>query len=286
MKTILYSIIAVLIFSTVTVGYTNKANRDHSVVIQSVERNISSVLLSQSAEIISGRLRDFGSEKHTITVIPEKSQIQVIVTDTRDLQAVENLLVQKGAFALYETYNHQSLIELLQGDDHLFSLFMDGDDRNSDAEVGCTSVTGVEKINDYLNSLGQDQKCKFAWSQGFDGSRVCLYALRTEIENGALLSGTDVESMRYVQDEGLKTYSIEVKFKEEAIELWSDATRRNMNKTIAFVLDNKVIFSPRVNEAIDGGNCQISGDFTEDQVRYIAALGNNGELPVNFEVVK
>jgi preprotein translocase subunit SecD len=105
-------------------------------------------------------------------------------------------------------------------------------------------------------------------------------------ERGSLLSGTDIESMKYFQDKESESYCIEIRFMKEAVKLWSDATRRNINKTIAFVMDDRVIFSPRVNEAIDSGNCIISGSFTEDQVRYIAALGNNGELPADFEVIK
>lgn len=286
MKTIVYSIIAILIFSAVAAGYTNKAETDKCILIQSVDRNIASVQLTQSAEIISNRLKDFSSEKFDVTVIPEKKQIQVIMAEPRDLKAVENLLVQKGAFAFYETYDRKSLTELLQGDKHLFSLINDGDANNSDVTIGCITNTGVEQVNDYTKSLGLNQKCKFAWSQGLDSSKVCLYALRLYNEKGALLTGTDIESMRYIQDQESKTYNVEILFNKDVIKTWSDATRRNINRSIALVLDNEVIYAPRVNEAIDKGACIISGDLTEDQVRFIAALGNNGELPANFEIVK
>lgn len=286
MKTIVYSIIAILIFSAVAAGYTNKAETDKCILIQSVDRNIASVQLTQSAEIISNRLKDFSSEKFDVTIIPEKKQIQVIMAEPRDLKAVENLLVQKGAFAFYETYDRKSLTELLQGDNHLFSLMNDGDANNSDVTIGCITTTGVEQVNDYTKSLGLNQKCKFAWSQGLDSSKVCLYALRLYNEKGALLTGTDIESMRYIQDQESKTYNVEILFNKDVIKTWSDATRRNINRSIALVLDNEVIYAPRVNEAIDKGACIISGDLTEDQVRFIAALGNNGELPANFEIVK
>jgi preprotein translocase subunit SecD len=286
MKTILYSIIAILIFSAVAAGYINKQETDKCILIQSVDRNIASVQLTQSAEIISNRLKDFSSEKFVVTIIPEKKQIQVILAEPRNLKAVENLLVQKGAFAFYETYDGKSLTELLQGDNHLFSLMNDGDANNSNVTIGCITPAKVEKVNDYTKSLGLHQKCKFAWSQGFDSSEVCLYALRLSDEKGALLTGADVESMRYIQDQESKTYNVEILFKKDVIKIWSDATKRNINRSIALVLDNEVIYAPRVNEAIDKGHCIISGNLTEDQVRFIAALGNNGELPANFEIVK
>jgi SecD/SecF fusion protein len=287
MKTIVYSLIAILILSAVSAGFPDKTNPKDSIRIQSVDRNISSVLLTQCADVISGRLKDYGTDKFNITVIPEVNQIQVVFTDTcQDLKAAENLLVQKGAFAFYETYDRESLIELLKGDNHLFSMLNSDDTQNLHPWIGCISAAGVAKVNDYTASLGLDHKCKFVWSQGFDNSRECLYALRLNNERGFLLSGTDIESMKYFQEQASESYCIEIKFRKESVQIWSDATRRNVNKTIALVLDDRVIFSPRVNEAIDSGNCIISGSFTEDQVRYIAALGNNGELPANFEVVK
>jgi len=39
-------------------------------------------------------------------------------------------------------------------------------------------------------------------------------------------------------------------------------------------------------DEITGGNCTVSGGFTTEQVKYIVAIGSNGELPVSFKVVK
>jgi preprotein translocase subunit SecD len=47
-----------------------------------------------------------------------------------------------------------------------------------------------------------------------------------------------------------------------------------------------VISAPMVREVISGGECQITGNFTSDEARTMAALANNGELPVEFEMVK
>ena len=286
MKTIIYSLIAILIFGYVAVGFTNKSSTNNSILIQATDKRISSVALSQSAGIISDRLRDYSTEKFTISVIQEKYQIQVILTDSWDVKTAENLLIKKGEFAFYETYDHQRLTELLHGENHLFSLFNDVDPNGSDTKIGCTTIAEVDRVNDYLNSLGLGRQCKFAWSQGTDDAKVCLFALRSDNEKGALLKGTDIENMRFAQDQASKDYYIDIKFKKAATALWSDATKRNIGKMIALVLDNNVIFYPRVNEAIENGSCQISGNFTLDEVRYITALGNHGELPVNFEVIR
>ena len=77
-----------------------------------------------------------------------------------------------------------------------------------------------------------------------------------------------------------------IKFKKSAIGLWADITKRNINNCIAIVLDESVIAAPKVMSEIPSGNCQISGDFTQSQLEYIVALCSNGELTVNFIVVK
>jgi preprotein translocase subunit SecD len=67
--------------------------------------------------------------------------------------------------------------------------------------------------------------------------------------------------------------------------LWAEATRKNLNKSIAVVLDNQVIYDPLVREEISNGSCIITGNFTAEELQYFSILGNNGELPVAFRIV-
>lgn len=267
-------------------GFTNKSNTTHRILIQSTDSKISSVKLSQSAEIITNRLKSFSTEKFDVTAFPDKNQIQVTLTNNWDLKVAEDLAIHKGALAFYETYNRKSLSELLTGDYHLFSLFNAGNANDSSAEIGCTSIKEVEKINDYLNTLGLNQKCKFVWSRDSDNSDACLYALKINSEKGALITGTDIESVKFNQGKASKNNEIEIRLKESAVELWADATKRNINNAIAIVLDNNVLSAPIVRSVITGGHSIITGNFSQIEAKYIAALGNNGELPGSFKVVK
>jgi preprotein translocase subunit SecD len=280
MKTLLYSLIAIFISGIIATGFINNQNTDNSILIQSTDKNISAVLLSQSAKIISDRLKDFSSEKFSLIIIPEKNQIQVMFADSRDLKDVENLLTKKGSIEFYETYNHDELSELLKGDNNLFSLLTRSNTDDSGTKIGCTSITEVEKISRYLNTLELNQICKFTWKTYSDTSTVCLFALKISSNKGAVITGADIESAKYNLDK------IQIKLKKAAIGIWSDGTKRNLNRVIAIVIDNNVISSPRVRSVIDSGEIEITGSFTKAQAGYMAALLNNGELPVNFQVVK
>ena len=154
------------------------------------------------------------------------------------------------------------------------------------AVIGCATVAETGKINDYLKTVQLNQKCKFAWSRPSGGGNVCLYALRLEGEKGALLTGADVGSAKSVEDKAAGFNELLIEFKKPAVQLWADATRRNLNNAIAIVLDDKVVYAPVLKSVIEGGKCTITGSFTKSEVHYLAALCNNGELPVTFKSLK
>jgi preprotein translocase subunit SecD len=286
MKTIIYLLIAIFTFGIVAGGLTNRASAETRILIQSTDKNVSSVSLSQSAKIISARLKDFSSEKFELTIIPEKNQIQVVLADNQDLKTVGDLIVGRGVIAFYSTYNHERLSELLKEDSQLFSLLKSNGPDRSMATVGCTTVSEVEKVNNYLKTAASGKKCKFAWSPSSGDTDVCLYALRLEGEKGSLLTGSDIEIVKFNKENTSENYELSVEFKKSAVKLWADATRRNINNAIAIVLDNKVIYAPVLRDAIEGGKCSITGNFTKTEVQYLAALCNNGELPLSFKIVK
>ncbi len=63
-------------------------------------------------------------------------------------------------------------------------------------------------------------------------------------------------------------------------------TRKNVNKPFAIVLDNQVISAPVINEAICGGQGQISGGFDVSEAANLALLLRAGALPADMEVVE
>jgi preprotein translocase subunit SecD len=286
MKTILYFLIAIFIFGIVATGFTKKADTKISIMIQSVDNTISSEALSQSAKIISDRLKDFSSEKFNVSTIPAKGQILVKVTNNRNLEALQSLIIKKGTIEFYETYNHEKLSEILGQDNQLFSLLKIKDTDNQGAKIGCTSVGEVEKVNAYLKSLELNQKCKFAWSQFAENSEVCLFALKPGIGSEPLLTNDDIDIIKYNKDKQSENYCIEIRFKKPAAELWSQATKSNINNAIAIVSDNNVIYSPVVKSEIKNGICEMAGSYSQSEARYFAALINNGELTGNFKIVR
>ena len=279
MKTIINSCIAICIIGILAMGFSNKTNTQNRILIQSDDSQASSIQLTKSADIISARLKDFSLDKFEVNVILEKKQIEVKLTGNEDTKTVENLLVHKGTLTFYETFSRKGLTELLRENNQLFSMLNVNSAHDSSSVIGCTSSIEIQNVNDYLNTLERNQKCRFAWNHNFDDSKICLYALKTD----ALLKGKDIES---VKANYANNNEIEITLKKSSVKLWADATNRNIGNTIAIVLDDDVIYAPVVRSVINGGHCTITGNLTKTEAAYIASLGNNGELPVGFKVVK
>jgi len=280
MKTIKYFTIPLLIVAIIFLAVTKTGNTKSTLLIESSDKDVTSLSLDMSAEIISKRLIDFNAGKFNISVIPAKKQIKVVFDEDPDIQTVEKLLVQKGVIEFYETYNHEGFLDLLNGNDHLFSLLAGIDSRDADAKVGCTSSQKAEEVNTYVKTLGIEQKCKFAWFQDADNSSVCLYALKFTDGIGPLIKGSDIESTVYDQDR------IKIKLIGNATVKFADATKRNLDNVIAILLDDKVISAPRVRSEILSGEIEITGRFTKTEAGYMAALLNNDPLPVSFYLVR
>jgi preprotein translocase subunit SecD len=67
---------------------------------------------------------------------------------------------------------------------------------------------------------------------------------------------------------------------------FADATRNNVGKPFAIVLDNKVISAPVIREPILGGSGIISGSFTTESAKDLALLLRAGALPAPLNVLE
>ena len=64
------------------------------------------------------------------------------------------------------------------------------------------------------------------------------------------------------------------------------ATTDNVGKRLAIILDDKVISAPQIQEAILGGNGQITGNFTFQTATDLALLLRSGALPAPLNIIE
>ncbi|PIR58364.1 MAG: protein translocase subunit SecD [Parcubacteria group bacterium CG10_big_fil_rev_8_21_14_0_10_35_15] len=78
---------------------------------------------------------------------------------------------------------------------------------------------------------------------------------------------------------------VTIQFDEEGSNLFEQLTTNNVGKPLAIYIDNAIISSPTVQEAISGGRAQISGTFTINEAKQLVSNLNSGALPVPISLV-
>jgi len=99
------------------------------------------------------------------------------------------------------------------------------------------------------------------------------------------LTGKQLKRAVVVFDPQTQIPQISLQFNDEGAKLFGDITGRNVGKPIAIFLDNEIISSPTVQEAITQGEAVINGRFTVTEAKLLAQRLNAGALPVPIELV-
>jgi preprotein translocase subunit SecD len=79
---------------------------------------------------------------------------------------------------------------------------------------------------------------------------------------------------------------VSFKFDAAGSRRFADATRENVGKPFAIVLDSKVISAPVIREPIVGGSGIISGSFTVQSASELALLLRAGALPAPISILE
>jgi preprotein translocase subunit SecD len=287
MKSFIYLIISIVVTITLTSAVQKTSGNNKSATLQSTGINVSPVSLQQSADIISTRLKFSGIGSFEVKVSTGKGQVIVNLPDKTDISEIEGLLTSKGELAFYETYTNNEISDLLKSDNQLFKLLgHESEQVSSDPRVGCTSNENRKRIDEYLQSAKPVKNCKLFWGFDSEKSGYCLYALKTNETGRPLIVRSDVESVKIATGKDSKDPKIQIKLKPAATAIFADATKINLNKGIAIVIDDKVYSCPVVRNVIEGGEIEVTGKFTEKEVKYFPALFNSEQLPVDFKLLK
>jgi preprotein translocase subunit SecD len=106
------------------------------------------------------------------------------------------------------------------------------------------------------------------------------------VRKRVMVSGENLKNAQPGFDPRSNRPMVTIRFDSIGGRRFADATRDNVGKLFAIVLDNKVISAPRIDEPILGGSAQISGSFTVQQTQDLALLLRAGALPAPMTIVQ
>ena len=284
MKSIVYILLTVFISTILLSAFPKVGIASSKTIVLQCTEAYSDEKLNQSVEIIKARLESFGLDKFEVKGKKGKQSIEVVIESAINESEIVSLLTSKGKLEFYETINKNIITNQLSKSDELYSLMnIPGDGTGPEAILGYSSEKNRLKVETLIETNlipgVKDSNIQFAWSKfPVDDLGWALFLLK----NNSLLSGKYVtESIANSEN----TY-VMINFNEEGSKIWKDMTARNINRVIAIVIDNEVYSAPMVRAAIEHGKCQISGDFSITDVNRLVAFIDNGELPLEFKVVK
>jgi protein-export membrane protein SecD len=99
------------------------------------------------------------------------------------------------------------------------------------------------------------------------------------------LSGKQLDRAEVVFDPTTNEPQVSLQFDSEGKKLFAEITQKNLGKSVAIFLDDKLISSPRVQSEITDGNAVITGGFSIDEAKEMAKRLNSGALPVPIKLV-
>lgn len=111
-----------------------------------------------------------------------------------------------------------------------------------------------------------------------------LHAIKIPENGRALIDGNDID--RAMQDFDQRgVIGVSVKMTGKGASKWSSLTNQNVGKTVAICMDDMVVSSPVVREAMNTGTAIITGNYTVEEAKEFAALLNAGSLPAPCVIV-
>lgn len=144
------------------------------------------------------------------------------------------------------------------------------------SEIAVSGANKIEVCVPYLKdakevaeTLGQAAKLKFSDESG-----------------NTILDGESIKSAEADKKEvnGTEQYSVTLELTKQGRKKFAKATAQNIGKPIYIILDDCVLAAPTVQSEIDSDSCTITGDFTEDEAKSLAANIKSGQLPFSLTV--
>ena len=187
-------------------------------------------------------------------------------------------------------------MELAKKQNPLFSVFQPTQG-NTLAVVGYANARDTAEVNKIIYSelAGRifPAELKLRWGakpENFGGQTKGdifeLYALKiTEPSGRAPLEGDVITNGKDDFDQ-MGHPCVSMQMNSDGARRWSQITKQNIGKAVAIVLDDAVYSAPRILTQIDGGNSQITGNFTIEDTKDLANTLNSGKMPAPTRIVQ
>ncbi len=144
----------------------------------------------------------------------------------------------------------------------------------------------VQDAEQAVETLGATAQLVFAETVSQDPNDANKVVVDKVVMEGSAVKSAVAEYGQTEQGMSANSYYISLELNDEGRDKFSEATGRLVGQPIYIVMDNTVISAPTVNQKIDSNTCVITGEFTAEEARALAANIKSGQLPFSLEQVE
>ena len=298
-------------FSVVFNGTVKRGDNDNTVAA-TLKNEVKDRVNNSATNVLRSRIDAYGVVSPNIQVLQGKDgQILLELPGVKEHQRVRELLQRSANLEFYETYKSSEIINALTALDAesrkdngvgLFNYFAQIAPSESPA-VGMARAKNREAIDSIVASAQAKRilpaNLRLRWEKkpqvvqyqdtvaGSVANDVELYtliALKTNGKGEPALDGSKVISATTDQDP-LQGNVVSMRMNNEGAKQWARITGANLGKSVAIVLDDVVYSYPRVNSVIEGGNSQITGQFSIEEAQDLANVLKSGKMSAKVEII-
>jgi len=231
-----------------------------------------------SADVLISAVRDFNTAAQAPAVTLERTdnQIRLSLTDAGLDRAASD-----AADRSLEVIRHR--VDQVGVSEPVISRV--GSDRI------LVQMPGIENPGQLRALLGSTAKMSFHLVAPSDGPGVTSLPMQDgsgvmPVEDQVALSGDRLDRAALAFDQQTGQPMISFGFDRAGAIRFGTLTAENVGQRFAVVLDGEVLTAPVIQQAIPGGQGQITGDFTVDEAQTLAVLLSSGALPASLDVIE
>ena len=238
-------------------------------------------------EIIRRRVDAMGTNEPVIQPVGDKHQIVVQlpgIDDAGSEKAKERLKKMAYLEFRFVPDNENELISKIPD-----GACPPGYVASGDNYIRAKDYEEVSSQSNYLARVASfgttDRRVKFVLQpvKTKNGGAVEYYRPRY-VERKIQLTGDALESATANSAQGLRGgYEVDFKLRNKAAAKFSTLTKNNVGRNLAIILDDQLVSAPEIKSEI-GRSGQITGDFTLEEAKELAADLNAGALPVPLKI--
>ncbi len=304
-------------------GKDIKPTDSDDVVVEKIRKNTDGAI-KLTYQTLQKRIDKFGVAQPNINLDENRGIINVELAGVKDPERVRAYLQSSANLQFWEVYNIEEIFPALKAADEALSASLKGADTSKVVDstklnpffrvfsiaqpsqdktgkpvypdnVGFVATKDTSAFYRFINNdifrsnIPADCKFLFSIEEKDEKSKLRyfkVYAIKKipGSDKAPLEGEGGIENASSDYNESGKP-TVRMQMTNSGSATWARMTTKNVGRPIAITLDDIVYSAPNVNGPIEGGNSEISGNFTIEQTQDMANILKSGKLDAPAKIV-